>query len=236
MEFSLSAPTVIPSIVKLYIFVFLVIVSLQSGQSMDPTIETATDDVSQLGEGPYWDSENSVLYYVDAFKGDFKRLDPATRKVTKISQGVLVSMIIPYADEPNTFIVSRRHQLLKLNWTTEKVTVLATVNPDLNGLERFNDAKCDPRGRLFIGTVLEKKGGDIVTKGGALYRLDGKKLVKVANGFSITNGMAWSNDENHKNFYLNDSEGRKIFKFDYNIENGSLSKYFFFLWWLKNIN
>jgi len=184
-----------------------------------PLIKTVTEDVSELGEGPYWDAENQVLYFVDATSGDFKRLDPKTRQVEKLSQGVLVSMIIPYQDEPNTFIGSRWNELLKINWTSQTTTVLATVNTE----GRFNDAKCDPRGRLFIGTMVELPGGGVVPNAGNLYRLDGNNFTTVATGFSISNGMAWSNDANHTKLYFNDSEGRKIYVFDYDIETGTPS-------------
>ncbi|CAG7721021.1 unnamed protein product [Allacma fusca] len=192
--------------------------------AVNPLIKTVTDDVSELGEGPYWDSQNRALYYVDSVKGDYKRLNPDTRAVQKVNVGnILVSIIIPYAAENETFIVSRRHQALKLHWPSGNTTVLATVAPELEGVERFNDGKCDPRGRLFIGTVLDGPNGDPVPNGGGLYRLDGNKFVELTRGYTITNGMAWSNDANHTRFFLNDSEGRKIYSFDYNIENGTLS-------------
>jgi sugar lactone lactonase YvrE len=190
--------------------------------SSNPVIKTVTDDFSQLAEGPYWDEENRVLYYVDAVQGDFKRLDPTTRAVQKINVGnTLVSIIIPFADEPNNFIISRYNQLLKLNWTSGNTSVIATLPPGPGGQERFNDAKCDPRGRLFIGTALEING--FVPNGGAFYRLDGNNLTELARGFTVSNGMAWSNDANHTKLFFNDSEGRKIYSFDYNIENGTIS-------------
>ena len=188
-----------------------------------PVVKVVSDNVNELGEGPYFDAVNKVLFHVDATSGDFVRLDTTTGNVQKIHREGLVSMIVPYADDPNLFLVSNWNQVLRLNWTSGQSEVITTVSPE-TGRERFNDAKCDPRGRLFIGTVLEREGGAVVPNGGALYRLDGKNLTQVARGFSISNGMAWSNDKNHTKMYFNDSEGRKIYSFDYDIETGTPSK------------
>jgi gluconolactonase len=132
-------------------------------------------------------------------------------------------MIIPIAGEPGQFIVTNRHQLLKLNWQTKQTELIAEVTSD-RGYERFNDAKCDAQGRLFIGTLLEdSNGGGIIPNGGSIYRLDGNTLIKLSEGFTISNGMAWSNNMEHDSFYLNDSGGQKIYQFGYNISDGSLS-------------
>jgi len=183
------------------------------------------DQVSQLGEGPYWDKDEKVLYYVDAVAGEFYKLNPATKELTKRTVGPgLVSIIIPYRAEPGSFIVTNANKVLKLNWETSESTLLATVAPELNGQERFNDAKCDPMGRLFIGTVLENPGGGPVAEGGSLYRLESDgNFTKLSTGFTISNGMSWSNDPESKKFYFNDSEGRKIYSFDYCIQTGNIS-------------
>jgi len=121
--------------------------------------------------------------------------------------------------------VSNGNQLLRLAWADGTTSHIATVAPELNGLERFNDGKCDPKGRVFIGTVLESSpGGAPVVEGGSLYTLQGSTFIKQSTGFTITNGMAWSNDPLSKHFYLNDSEGRKIYIFNYDLETGTLCK------------
>jgi len=93
------------------------------------------------------------------------------------------------------------------------------VAKDLNGRERFNDGKPDAKGVLWLGTLLD---GGTAGKGN-LYKLDlaSKTFVKQAEGFTLTNGMTWSPD--NKKMYVNDSEGRKIYKFDFDLERGTLS-------------
>jgi sugar lactone lactonase YvrE len=178
--------------------------------------------VAELGEGPAYLEDEKALYYVDATEGEFCRVDTVTGQVTRRNVGNLVTVIVPYKNEPGNFIVSRRNELFKLNWQTGALTLLATLSPELNGRERFNDGKCDPEGRFFVGSVLEDGNGGVIANGGSLYRLDGNNLTRVATGFTLSNGMAFSNN-NADELYFNDSEGRKVYIFDYNVVTGNLS-------------
>lgn len=88
--------------------------------------------------------------------------------------------------------------------------------------ERFNDAKCDRKGRLFVGTMLEDPTNNtVIPLSGDLYRLDGEQLTAVAHQFTVSNGMAWSSDDS--TFYFNDSDDQKIWRFDYDITSGQVS-------------
>jgi len=186
-------------------------------------VRALTQDITALGEGPYWDEVNEHLYYVDAFAGHICRLTPTTGAVEKITFPGLVTIVIAYQNEQN-MIISYRNEVRKLNWASGVYTLIATVAPQLGGRERFNDGKCDPRGRLFIGTVLDDpKTGKIVPGGGSLYRLDGNEFTKVSEGYDISNGISWSNDLSASKMYFNDSEGRKMYVFDYDIETGTPS-------------
>jgi len=210
----------------IYLCLGLIVQQTQCERMFRYKVTAVTESRTELGEGPYWDKANRLLYYVDAFVGNIVQLNPSTGTVVKQSVGDLATMVIPYEGEPDSLLVSKRHEVRKMNWATGESTLVATVSPELGGLERFNDAKCDPRGRLFIGTVLNTAEGGLVPNGGGLYRLDGSNFIKVSDpdsGFTITNGLAWSNDVNHTKLYLNDSEGRKIYSFDYDIETGNLS-------------
>lgn len=85
---------------------------------------------------------------------------------------------------------------------------------------RFNDGKCDPSGRLWIGTV----GPDVKNSTGTLYSLEpnGKLTTRLTNvGFS--NGLAWSLD--HKYFYFVDSQNRTLTQFDFDIKDGKIGMY-----------
>ena len=187
-------------------------------------VEPVGDHVSSLGEGPHWDEKSQVLYHVDAFVGDVWKIDLKNNKSESINLGDLVTIVIPFADGDD-LLVSLRNKVVRLNWktykTTKKYVTIAEVGPERHGKERFNDGKIDAKGRLWIGTVLEGDDKKPVAKGGALYRLDHDKFTKVSEGYTIANGMDWSTD--NKKFYFNDSEDRKTWVFDFDLEKGTIS-------------
>lgn len=59
-----------------------------------------------------------------------------------------VTLVIP--NKNGGYIVSVGKQLVLLNWETGNYTVLAEVEKNIDG-NRFNDGKCDPKGRLWAG-------------------------------------------------------------------------------------
>jgi gluconolactonase len=76
---------------------------------------------------------------------------------------------------------------------------------------RWNDAKVDPFGDLWLGSMsYTEEGGH-----GALYRLKGesKELKKYLTSVSISNGLAWSSDK--KTMYYIDTLNFGVDAFDY---------------------
>jgi sugar lactone lactonase YvrE len=81
--------------------------------------------------------------------------------------------------------------------------------------ERFNDITTDPRGRIFAGTLTERRVE------GVLYRLErGKGPVAVLGDLRTSNGMTFSLDLRH--FYHTDSRVRTIRRYDYDIDSGAI--------------
>src|SRR5262249_11778577 len=82
---------------------------------------------------------------------------------------------------------------------------------------RFNDGKCDTRGRLWVGSVSDEPGH------AALYRYDpGGTLHTMETGLTISNGLGWSPDD--KTFYLTDSPQKKIFAYRYDPQSGTIAE------------
>ncbi|MGE0284179.1 MAG: SMP-30/gluconolactonase/LRE family protein, partial [Rhizobiaceae bacterium] len=84
--------------------------------------------------------------------------------------------------------------------------------------ERFNDGKCDRRGRFFVGS-LDKNWKEPI---GGLWRLDPDlSLHRVADDILLGNGIAFSPDD--KTMYFADSRPGYVYAYDYDIETGSVS-------------
>jgi sugar lactone lactonase YvrE len=84
---------------------------------------------------------------------------------------------------------------------------------------RFNDAKVDSGGSLWVGTMRNNVGPqgqelDVEFAGGVLYRIDPNGNVSEwKHGVGIPNTVAWSPDR--KKFYFADSVANAIYSFDY---------------------
>jgi sugar lactone lactonase YvrE len=83
----------------------------------------------------------------------------------------------------------------------------------------FNDAKCDPQGRLWAGTYAH----DFRAAGGALYRIDPDgTITTMLEGVGQSNGLAWSPDG--ATFYYIDSFAHTIDAFDFDATLGVIGR------------
>ena len=128
------------------------------------TVEAISKHCCQLGEGPHWDPESQTLYYVDLMAGDVCQLDPKTKESKVVHIGNIVSAVIPIKGEKNQFIISEDNKLFKLDLSSKQKQLLVEIDQNLAG-NRFNDAKCDPSGRLWIGTMGPENTPGVFTPG-----------------------------------------------------------------------
>ena len=82
---------------------------------------------------------------------------------------------------------------------------------------RFNDGKCDPSGRFWIGSMDRKEKQKI----GSLYSWNPiEGLVNREQGITVSNGMGWSPDNSL--FYYIDSPTREVSVYDFDLSTGSI--------------
>lgn len=177
-------------------------------------------------EGPHWSQAENALYWVDISGQTVYRLDGQTGNTTSryISYGP-VTFVVTVRDNPGVVVLSARTDVYLLHWQTKgdgALRLLTTVDlghPD----NRCNDAKCDAKGRLWLGTMGKETSKDVEKDQGTLYMIDHSNYlhpeVKV-RPVSVSNGLAWTAD-NKFMFYI-DSPSRNIDVFDYNLQNGSI--------------
>ena len=182
-------------------------------------IEILVDQKALTGEGPSWDAKHSVLYWVDIPRAIIFLYTPPTKanQVCDLSDKFeTIGTIVPCARGGVIFAPDRK--IAHYDFSTQKVTILAEVEPD-KPEHRFNDGKCDPRGRFVVGTMRKEPDG---TYPGALYSMekDGK-VRKLLDGLGISNGLGWSPD--YRSIYLADSYSREVWAFDYDLETGKIA-------------
>ena len=158
----------------------------------------------KLGEGTLWVKEHNSIYFVDIKNKKILILNIKNKKkkIVKINKEIgFIAHIYK-----NIFILGLQGELRIVNLKSNKIIKSIQIEKDIK-LNRINDGKTDPSGRLWFGTMdnLERN-----LKKGSLYCLDKNlKLKKVDTNYYITNGPAFINSNN---FYHTDSRLKKIFK------------------------
>lgn len=104
----------------------------------------------ELGEGPHWHPKSKKLFFVDIPEGLVLTLDNEKKEEILLKEQEPVSAVLPVDGEPNKMVVSVGTAVYSVDSTTGKKVLLDKL---LRDDIRFNDAKCDPRGRLWIGTM-----------------------------------------------------------------------------------
>lgn len=169
---------------------------------------------ARLGEGPVWDAQQQQLYWVDIYNRRVHSFDPASGEDRFFELDTVVSALSLM--DADRIIVAQRDGLGSLNLATGKVNPLVAIEADRPN-NRLNDLKCDPRGRLWVGTMNHDDRPEA-----NLYRydLDGS-LQQMETGLAISNGLGWSPDGGV--FYLTDTPRRVIYAYDYDLTVGEIS-------------
>ncbi|PRP80215.1 putative Membrane Associated Protein [Planoprotostelium fungivorum] len=174
-----------------------------------------------LGEGPAWDDQKKVLYWVDTKSKVIHVYNPFDKsdKSIPIPGGKQVSAVIPRKKNRDEVVVTLEDGVYILNLTSQTLTFLDHPEVTKPG-NRFNDAKCDPKGRLFAGTMEDAESGKVT---GGLYVMNPEShrchIVVPESGMS--NGQAWSPD--HSTYYWIDTPTGTVFSFDYDLESGAIA-------------
>ena len=168
-----------------------------------------------LGEGPYWSSAEQRLYWVDMLAPALHISDVAAGTTQEQPCSELISTILPR--QRGGFVAATQSGIKAMDVATGHSTLLINPESDLPG-NRLNDAKCDSRGRLWVGSLaIDTSPGK-----GRLYRLDAEGSVAIMeSGIHVSNGMGWSADD--KTFYFVDSGIATIWAYDFDVESGNIA-------------
>ncbi|MGF1530374.1 MAG: SMP-30/gluconolactonase/LRE family protein [Puniceicoccaceae bacterium] len=167
--------------------------------------------VSRWGEGPIW--WEGALYFVDILGHELVRFNPETGEEAAWDLGEPVGTVVPTDGEE--VIYAGAAGCFRFDPISGQKTLLAG-NPE--SANRFNDGKCDPLGRLWVGTISAPRQPDA-----ALYCLDGRRgLQKRLTGITNSNGIGWSIDG--KTMYYIDTPTRKVQAFPYALSEGVLGE------------
>jgi sugar lactone lactonase YvrE/DNA-binding IclR family transcriptional regulator len=177
-------------------------------------VNVAVPSSAFLGEGPVWLKESNALLWVDILAPgvNLSNIDAKSTRSTSLNE--IIGAIVPR--RRGGFVAATQSGFRSLDLQTGDMIEVASPT-GMSG-RRFNDAKCDPRGRLWAGTLaLDAAPGQ-----GALFRLDADRTLSlIEKGFDICNGMGWSPDGSI--FYLVDTGARVLYAYDYDLDEGGIS-------------
>lgn len=183
---------------------------------MNYRAELIVDARTRLGEGAFWDEQMKVLHWVDIEGRELRVFDPATG----------ADSVVAMSDRPGTVVPRRSGGLVvalgrgvvivdEPGQASRRLCEFAEEPPD----SRMNDGKCDPAGRLWVGSI-NMKGAK---QASYLYCVEPDGSYRVAlTGVTISNGIVWSADE--RTMYYIDTPTRQIQAFDYDGDAGTIAK------------
>lgn len=177
--------------------------------------ETELDIRASLGEGAIWNHVTNTLWWVDIEGRKLNIYDPSTGNNREIEVGDRIGTVVP--SKQGSAIVALETGIFDLDLETGRQALLCNPLEDLDTI-RFNDGKCDPAGRLWVGSMSLK-----FTQGVAsLYRInpDGS-YEEVFDGVTISNGIVWSHD--HSTVYYIDTPLGNVRAWDYDVATGAIT-------------
>ena len=185
----------------------------------DETPRAVTKPGMILGEGPIWSARDNALYWLDIRGQKLFRLNFSDNS----QQSWDMPGMIPWIVERRSggFVVAILRTVCALTLDPFKLTPLFDIEGDKTG-NRLNDAKVDPHGRLWTGTM------DLAFKDrtAALYRIDPDLSVhQIDTGYVCTNGPAFSVDGTI--MYHNETHDGIVYAYDIAADGSASNKRIF---------
>lgn len=189
----------------------------------DPICVAPTGDV--CGEGAVWHAAHNAVYWTDINRFLIHRFAEADQSVRSwFFDEPVTAMAL--TDRPETLLVVMGSRVILWEPASD------TRHEPLFCLEgwpkvRLNDARVDPRGSLWMGTMRNNvnpdgTGSEAGGKDGVLYRLDpDRKVTAWRMGIGISNTLTWSPDRRH--YYFGDSLANVIWQYDYDVSTGEIA-------------
>ncbi len=145
----------------------------------------------ELGEGPLWDESGGRFLLVDIHGRAVHAWSPGTGAVRRWDLPERVGWLIPRADGDG-FVAGLQSGFVRL-WLEPALRIEAIGSPHPGQpAVRLNDAKADPWGRIWAGSM---NNDDHARSDGQLARLDADGTIHIVErGLQICNGPAITPD------------------------------------------
>jgi sugar lactone lactonase YvrE len=189
----------------------------------EPECVAPTGDV--CGEGVVWHAAHQAAYWTDINRFLIHRFTPVDKCVRTWCFDEPVTALI-LTDRDDTLAVVLGSSVILWEPHSDRRSA-AIFQIDGWPRVRLNDARADPRGSLWMGSMRNNVNADgsssaVGGRDGVLYRLDPDSTVtRCCSDIGIANTLAWSPDE--RRFYFGDTLQNVVWVYDYDSASGSIS-------------
>ena len=178
--------------------------------------ELALDAQALLGESALWRAETQSLHWVDIVQGEIHTLQWPGMQHQSFGTAQAVGAIVPVRGGGFAAALATGFYLTDGKGLTKRL-----AEPDgLVPMLRFNDGKCDRKGRFWAGSQTLR---DEMKGKGYFWCLDTDGTVRVAlTGVTTSNGLVWSADDTV--LYYIDTPTFAVMAYDFDLEHGTLGE------------
>ncbi|MGE3991418.1 SMP-30/gluconolactonase/LRE family protein [Pseudorhodoplanes sp.] len=174
-----------------------------------------------VGESPVWCERTQTLWWVDVRQPAVQSFMPNAGRHVRfpLTQGMAVAGLVLH--ENGSLLLCTSRGILAFS-PPDKLMPLIDPEASRPGV-RLNEARCDAKGRLWCGSMLDTDREAI----GTLFRIDPDgTLTEHLHQLDIPNGIAWSPDNSV--MYFADSTRQLIFSCDFDLERGNIENQYIF--------
>ena len=149
-------------------------------------MEKLTQLQGKLLEGCIWDSHRRYLYFVDIEKFRIYRMTEE-HTLSCLQMPTYVSTIV--LTEDGRLLAALQDGLYLVDYDAGKTE--KRMESAFPSYLRYNDGKCDPGGRLWVGSMYIDQSVPGARHGASLFCIRDGQVVCQNPGYTIPNGLDW---------------------------------------------
>lgn len=186
---------------------------------LNPEVKLVLDAQNILGEGSIWNHKTKELWWIDIEGQTLNTYNPKTDVNRTIDVKERIGTVVPSQDGLSA-ILALQTGIWKMDMKTEEKSMLTMLESDTANI-RLNDGKCDPAGRLWVGSMHLNQ----IEHAANLFQVTETEqqvsFKKMQDSVTISNGIIWSLDE--KTMYYIDTKRGNVRAYDYDKSTGDIS-------------